>query len=194
LASSDVGVVVLGDSIAEGWPIGKVEALFPGNKVLNLGIGGDRTQHVLWRMQQFRDVGMAPTEVLLIIGTNNLSQTDGACAILPGIDRILANARDLWPEAHLTVFGIMPRGEAYKFKNEERIRVNGTLRATLADWPETTFITSDETLTCNQIDSASVFVGDVEPQCNYYNRDKLHLTWEGYDFLGRLINATRTPS
>jgi beta-glucosidase len=49
-----VDLLFIGDSITDGWD-GRGKAVYdkyyvPRN-VLNLGIGGDRTQHVLWRLQ-----------------------------------------------------------------------------------------------------------------------------------------------
>ena len=38
---------------------------------MNLGIGGDRTQHVLWRLDNGNIDGIKPKLAVLMIGTNN---------------------------------------------------------------------------------------------------------------------------
>ena len=51
----DYDIEFIGDSITQGWEgAGKnVWAEFYGKrKVINFGVGGDRTQHVLWRFEQ----------------------------------------------------------------------------------------------------------------------------------------------
>ena len=53
-SKGEVKMVMIGDSITQGWEgAGKnVWEEFYGNRAaLNLGIGGDRTQHVIWRFQ-----------------------------------------------------------------------------------------------------------------------------------------------
>ena len=67
-------VVFLGDSITAGW--GRQAAIFDKEfgqyKAANFGIGGDRTQHVLWRVENGEFEGIKPKAVVLMIGTNNI--------------------------------------------------------------------------------------------------------------------------
>src|SRR5262249_40922682 len=57
-----IDVVFLGDSITDGWRgQGKIwNEHFGKFNPLNLGIGGDRTQHVLWRIQNGELEGYKP--------------------------------------------------------------------------------------------------------------------------------------
>ena len=51
----DINLVFIGDSITQAWEDkGKREwkKYFAPYGALNLGYGGDRTEHVLWRMEQ----------------------------------------------------------------------------------------------------------------------------------------------
>src|SRR5437667_10681034 len=75
-----VDVLFLGDSITDAWGgegRGKAagtkifEEEFVPLKAANFGIGGDRTQHVLWRLQTGELDGIQPKVVMLMIGTNN---------------------------------------------------------------------------------------------------------------------------
>lgn len=64
----------LGDSITAGWGSKKEiwNTAFGQYKPANFGIGGDRTQHVLWRITNGELEGTKPKAVVLMIGTNNL--------------------------------------------------------------------------------------------------------------------------
>ena len=67
-------LVFLGDSITHGWD-GKGKAVWEKTwaplKAANFGIGGDRTEHVLWRLEHGNFDGLKPKEIVLMIGTNN---------------------------------------------------------------------------------------------------------------------------
>ena len=69
-----VDLVFIGDSITQGWERrGKdVWTKFYGQRnAANLGIGGDRTQHVIWRLNNGNLAGIAPKVAVIMIGTNN---------------------------------------------------------------------------------------------------------------------------
>lgn len=107
LRQQDPGAVMLGDSLIAAWPADQVRRLFPGGAV-NLGAGGDRTENVLWRVQQAFRPGMALRQALVLAGTNDLhlhppADIAGALADIAAL--IHANA----PDAAVTVIGILPR-------------------------------------------------------------------------------------
>ena len=71
----NIGLLFLGDSIIEGWSgRGKQvwEKSYADLKPANFGIGGDRTQHVLWRIDNGELDGISPKVLVLMLGTNNL--------------------------------------------------------------------------------------------------------------------------
>jgi GDSL-like Lipase/Acylhydrolase family len=86
-------LVFLGDSITAGWGGHKEiwEKAFGSYEPANFGIGGDRTQHVLWRIQNGELETIKPKAVVLMIGTNN-SATDSAAGIAKGISEIVKTA------------------------------------------------------------------------------------------------------
>jgi len=64
------GLVLLGDSITQGWGE-DFSAAFPGVKIANRGISGDTSRGVLIRLKE--DVlDLKPAAVVLLIGTNDL--------------------------------------------------------------------------------------------------------------------------
>ncbi len=73
--AGNVELLFLGDSITEGWKGAKKtwDRFYGPRKTANFGIGGDRTEHVLWRIQNGELKGIEPKVVVLMIGTNNAS-------------------------------------------------------------------------------------------------------------------------
>src|SRR5579864_2838407 len=67
-------LVFLGDSITHNWEKGGKdvwEKYWTPLNAANFGIGGDRTEHVLWRLDHGNFDGLKPKEIVLMIGTNN---------------------------------------------------------------------------------------------------------------------------
>ncbi|HEY2760400.1 MAG TPA: platelet-activating factor acetylhydrolase IB subunit [Pirellulales bacterium] len=109
----DVDLLFIGDSITENW-MGRgkdVWSKYYGHrKAMNMGIGGDRTQHVLWRMDHGNIDGINPKLAVLMIGTNN-AHSNNAEEIAAGIKAILDRLQDKLPQTKVLLLGIFPRGE-----------------------------------------------------------------------------------
>ncbi|MDF1755617.1 MAG: platelet-activating factor acetylhydrolase IB subunit [Verrucomicrobiales bacterium] len=105
-------LVFLGDSITAGWNGKKAiwEEAFGAYKPANFGIGGDRTQHVLWRIENGElDGKIKPKAVVIMIGTNN-SGSDSAEGIASGVTRIVETVREKQPQAKILLLAVFPRG------------------------------------------------------------------------------------
>lgn len=111
-----VNLVLIGDSITHSWEnAGKDmwEKYYGRRKGMNLGISGDRTQHVLWRLENGNLDGISPGVAVLMIGTNNSNGTDNTAAeIADGITAIVEMLRAKLPRTKVLILGIFPRGEA----------------------------------------------------------------------------------
>ena len=105
-------LLFLGDSITAGWGNKKEiwNNAFGQYKPANFGIGGDRTQHVLWRITNGELDGIKPKAVVLMIGTNN-SGSDSAEGIADGIKLIVETVREKQPQAKILLLAVFPRGE-----------------------------------------------------------------------------------
>ncbi len=111
-------VLLVGDSITQQWgsPLDKgvLNAAwlmaFPHAKTLNIGIGGDKTQNVLWRLDHGGVDGLKPRAIVLMIGNNNMFFTPetGIAAVAQGVMACLANLREKFPEADVVVAKILP--------------------------------------------------------------------------------------
>lgn len=105
-------LVFLGDSITAGWASKKDiwDKAFGAWQPANFGIGGDRTQHVLWRIENGELEVIKPKTIVLMIGTNNVG-ADTAEGITKGITAILKTIRTKQPQAKILLLGVFPRGE-----------------------------------------------------------------------------------
>ncbi len=111
----DAQILLIGDSITQGWE-GPGKAPWEGEllprKAVNLGIGGDRTQHVLWRLKNGNLDGIAPRFAFVMIGTNNSNGEDNTVTeIADGVRAIVNTLRDRLPTTKIVLWDIFPRGD-----------------------------------------------------------------------------------
>jgi lysophospholipase L1-like esterase len=117
--SGPIGVLFLGDSITEGW--GKAphvwEKYFGQYQPANFGIGGDRTQHVIWRIENGELDAISPKVLVLMIGTNNSGEHNGA-EIAAADKKIIELIQAKLPRTKILLHAIFPRGPR---KNKEGV-------------------------------------------------------------------------
>jgi lysophospholipase L1-like esterase len=117
VASGEGDVIFLGDSITQGWEGAGKKAwaeTFAPMKAVNLGIGGDRTGHVLWRITEGKElVPLKPKAAVIMIGTNNTG-VHSAEQIAGGIKAIIDELRKQKPEMKILLLGVFPRGGGVK--------------------------------------------------------------------------------
>ena len=109
----NVALLFIGDSITAGWAgAGKAvwKKQYDPRHAMNAGIGGDRTQHILWRLDHGNIDGLSPKLAVLMIGTNNFG-SNSAEDIALGIRAIVAKLRTKLPQTKVLVLGVFPRGE-----------------------------------------------------------------------------------
>ena len=112
--AGNIDLLFIGDSITQGWEnAGKSvwEKFYGKRHAMNAGIGGDRTQHVLWRLDHGNIDGIKPKLIVLMIGTNNSNGMDNTAEeIGAGITAIVHKLREKLPESKILVLGVFPRG------------------------------------------------------------------------------------
>lgn len=96
-------VVFLGDSITYG---GDWDKLFPQSPVENRGIGGDSTRGLLARLDQV--IALKPSQIFLMIGTNDLCYNRPIPAIIDNYRLILARFRHELPDTQVYVESVLP--------------------------------------------------------------------------------------
>lgn len=111
LKKGPIQVVFIGDSITDGWR-GRGKKVWQSNygkyNALNLGIGGDRTEHVLWRVDHGELDGISPKAIVMMIGTNNIGSS--AQEIAAGITCDVKAVHEKAPDAKILLLGVFPRG------------------------------------------------------------------------------------
>ena len=115
----NVDLLFLGDSITDGWRgrgSNVWNRFYAPRRAANFGIGGDRTEHVLWRLNQGELEGLKPKVVVLMIGTNNTGkEKDGRPRnsipeIIEGVTAVVSEIRTRLPDSKILLLGIFPRG------------------------------------------------------------------------------------
>ena len=141
---ADCGLLFLGDSITDGWSGKKAifEPAFGAHKPFNLGVSGDRTQHVLWRIQNGEIDGLKPKAAVIMIGTNTIGQKDAepAASAIAGIQAIVAHLKKATPETKILLLGIFPRSEKNDAPQRVQIREINTALAPLHDGKHVHFL------------------------------------------------------
>ena len=119
----NVDLLFLGDSITDAWGGEGHRTTDAGDKIFtskfvpmkaaNFGIGGDRTQHVIWRLQNGELDGIKPKVVQLMIGTNNSNNTDNTAEeIADGVKGIIDEIKKKSPSTKVLLLAVFPRNNA----------------------------------------------------------------------------------
>jgi beta-glucosidase len=122
----DADMIFIGDSITRNW-LGPGKAVWDANfaprNALDFGIGGDQTQHVLWRMSNYPIGRLHPKVAVVLIGTNNTHNTPEEIAA--GVKAILDKTQAMYPGIKIILNSIMPNRRA----NDLMMAANAILRA-----------------------------------------------------------------
>ena len=119
-SSKTFDLVFIGDSIMQFWH-SPGEALSRGDaeyaelesefSILNLGVAGDRTQNLIWRLENGELDGYAAKVVMLTIGTNNrMNAGETVDQTAAAIKRILTLVQTRQPQAKVLLLPIFPCG------------------------------------------------------------------------------------
>lgn len=189
-----VDLVFLGDSITQGWSGRGKDAwakYWAPMNAANFGIGGDRTEHILWRLENGNYDGLSPKLTVLMIGTNNTGHegrempehggavyTSTAEETADGVKAIVEKLQEKQPQMKILILAIFPRGEtpedAMRQKNE---KINKII-AKLADDEKVYFMDiNDEFLT-----EDGTLSKDIMP-------DLLHPNADGYEIWSKAIEG-----
>jgi lysophospholipase L1-like esterase len=142
-ANPSAKLMFLGDSITQGWDAaGRAvwDAQLAPMDAINLGVSGDRTEHVLWRLEQGGYDELRPELIVMMIGTNNTGhRMDPPEDIADGVRAILADLQRRFPKAKLALLAIFPRGETgedlLRLNNEAaNVRLNVLARERGVEW------------------------------------------------------------
>jgi beta-glucosidase len=184
----DISVVFLGDSITQAWESSGKDVwdkTYAPRHAVNFGIGGDRTQHVLWRIEHGNLDGLAhpakgqpPKLAIIMIGTNNTG-SDSAAQIAEGIGAVVKATREKLPDAKVLLLGVFPRSEKPTDPIRAKITEINTAIAKLADGGSVTYL-----------DIGSKFTSPDGTISKEIMPDLLHLSPKGYQIWADAIEPT----
>lgn len=169
-----IDLLFLGDTITAGWanrgprgPGSVWDRFYRPRRAASFAIAGDRTQHLLWRLENGEVEGIAPKVVVLLIGTSNV-HANTPDEIAEGVAAVVTLLRSKLPAAKVLLLGVFPRGEKGD-PIRERVRSLNTRVARLDDGRNVRFLD----LGGRFLESDGTLSRDVMP-------DQLHLSRKGY--------------
>jgi lysophospholipase L1-like esterase len=203
-----VRLVFVGDSITDFWHL-DANPWFPGqycgwsvwnesfsgavpaHKALNLGVSGDRIEHVLHRLLPSAQGGegwldrpdLQPDTLFVMLGINNSfdAEKPATTSIIKGVQAVVARLRERKPNARIVIQSLLPTEDPVK--NRDLVQpVNAALRTHAASLPNTAFL-----------DLYPSFVDEAGLQRRALFNDALHPSRDGYrvwrDRLVAFLNA-----
>lgn len=172
LNSGDPAVVFAGDSLTEAWQYQPSwSKQLADYRPVNLGIGGDRTQHLLWRLQH---LCLPPGKVYsLLIGTNNIGH-NSAAEIADGIRACCEEIRRQCPDSGILLQKLLPRQKLRTEPEYQQVlEVNALLDALIDN---SRVFGADFSSVFQTFDGS---VAHLNPECVL--PDHVHLTEAGYE-------------
>ena len=144
----NVGLIMIGDSITHWWDkAGKAvwEKYYSRRNAVNLAISGDRTEHILWRLENGNIEGISPKLAVLMIGTNNhMSSPPNVTA--EDIRLTIGLLRRKLPDTHVLLLAIFPRGgNDDDTARQTNMKVNTIIRDFPRKFDKVTYLNINET-------------------------------------------------
>ena len=182
LKKGPIQLVFIGDSITDGWR-GGGKTVFHENydkyNTLNLGIGGDRTEHILWRIEHGELDELHPKAVMLMIGTNNLGRKQSVEDTIAGIKCDVSAIHEKLPDARILLLAVFPRGAKADDHYRDQIKqVNEALSKL------------DGKENVKYLDIGPKFLDDRGDLPKDIMPDALHPNEKGYEIWAQAMNPT----
>jgi len=108
----NIDLLLDGDSITDWWTRNGKDAFakyFGNIKTANFAVAGERTEQILWGLQNGEGQGFQPKAIMLMIGTNDANNT--APEVAEGIGAIVLEMHKDFPNAKILLLGVFPRGD-----------------------------------------------------------------------------------
>jgi lysophospholipase L1-like esterase len=188
--SGGIDLYFLGDSITRRWGaldypdfLAHWRKSFDGWNAANFGWGGDRTENILWRLENGELDGVNPKVIVLLAGTNNLGREAGDDAkvadVTGGLKAIVDLCRTKAPGATILLTAIFPRNDSLApLPAIDRINAN---LAKLADGKSVRFLDINRELADPK---GALFPGMAV--------DGLHLSLKGYEVWANALKPLLT--
>ena len=180
MEKGNVDFLMIGDSITHGWDGKKalLDKYFGQYNPINLGIGGDQTQHVLWRLDHLPLDKVTPKVAMIMIGTNNIgNRANTPWMIADGVRAIVDKLQEKYPEIKIVVLEVFPRGEKPDDWGRYRVeQINLAVRDLLQDMKNVDIVDIGDSFKAED----GTLPKDLMP-------DFLHLSDKGYEIWGEKL-------
>ena len=180
LKENEAPLLLVGDSITELWMVdgrglsvlNKYFKKAPYNALV-AGYSADRTEHVIWRMENGELDGHKPKAISLMIGTNNTWHYDESqeapCDTILGIRSCIDTIKRKSPKTKIFLFAILPCGRSGSDPRRARNAVVNDAMRELCDGESVVFCEIN-----NQVMDCNGYYGE---DVSY---DGVHLSTPGY--------------
>ena len=132
VSAGEAAVIFVGDSITQDWEGSGKEVwakYYAPRHAINLGIGSDHTQHVLWRLDHGNLDGLKPKAAVVLIGVNNIpDETNTPRMVLEGVTAIVQKLREKLPDTKVLLLGIFPFRQDFDPQRGRALQVNQALQ------------------------------------------------------------------
>lgn len=171
--------VIAGDSITEIFNMELFDEYIKksGNLVYNRGISGDTTDRFCERFDE-TVLNLEPQNLILLIGTNDLTLIDDVEYVFSNIEKVIAKTREVLPQCRIILQSVYPVDVKNKKKNRNILLLNDMLK-TLTDKYDVSYLDM-HTLLCDSD-------GGFEKKYTY---DGLHPNAVGFEVVAREITKT----
>ena len=171
LLEGNADLLFIGDSITEGWEGAGKEVwdyYYADRNAVNLGTSGDRTYHVLWRLDDLDFSKVSPKLAVIMIGTNNHG-IHTAEQIAEGVTAIVQSVRGKLPQIKVLLLGIFPRETAPDAENRQKLAAANAILSGLDDGQNVFFLDiGEEFLTDEGVLPESIMPDALHPNTQGY--------------------------
>jgi lysophospholipase L1-like esterase len=193
--SGPIGVLFIGDSITAGWTKAPHvwEHYYSKWQPANFGIGGDQTQHVIWRIENGELDGIKPKVVVLMLGTNN-SGAHTAAEIIAADKKIIQMIRAKIPDTKVLLLGIFPRGPRKNPQGmiTDSVAAEATKRMEVIRAANAELAKLDDGKNVRYLDITAKFLGDDGKIPSIIMPDQLHPNAAGYQLWAEAMQPLLT--
>ena len=151
-------------------------------QTVNMGISGDRTENVIWRLQNGALNGINPRVAVILIGTNNTDGNHYLHISTPeelekGIWKICEIIREKLPATKILLLGILP----YGYKPNHRNEINKETNRLIAKFPGRDSLISYRDISNIYLDRDGQVNKDLMPDFLHPNTEGHLLMFEALD-------------
>ena len=185
MSKGGIDLLMVGDSITQNFESVGAEVWkqsFEPRKAINLGFGGDRTNHVLWRLDNLPKLKAAPKAAVVLIGTNNICWgSDTPRQAADGVQAVTRKLHETYPSTKILVLGVFPRRRDASHAHRKEINeLNSYLPELLRDIDHVTFK-----------DIGSAFLDDQGHLSKEMMPDTTHPSAKGHEIWAAAIAAAQ---